>query len=245
LTALNFATDLECSLHSEAKLLVEPMLNSIHGSTMLELRAELPGFVAGLARATVFSLAAQDGWLTNPLAAPLEEWPIQSNIADGLLLNFVLEAQVRPSLVLAQALRVLKPGGVLLITGFNARGWRRFPNKQLSEAERDFVRRIAAQPGIATTPLSPRRIARELVPMGADTMRLEYFSPAYSFGAGATRLLGQATQAFLPSFGWGYVLLCVKRGPMFIHGRTLGSKRQAMIGAQVARRSTATRLETP
>jgi len=95
-----------------------------------------PAFLAADLRAQFVSLGANSNWCD--LVCAEDKWAIAPDYADVVLLQHSFDFGVNPKAILKQAIISLRPGGQLLITGFNpgsALGVKKFfQNNVLSEA---------------------------------------------------------------------------------------------------------------
>ncbi len=117
-----YDTELGQSILVTERRMIERALLNVQGNRLLQVTLDGRQWFCDSARARHGVMVAPKlelGMEENSLIATPEELPVQSAVIDILVLHHALEFSEDPHQVLREAARVLRPGGHLILLGFN------------------------------------------------------------------------------------------------------------------------------
>lgn len=117
-----YDTPLGQEIRSQEQRLIDEALTHVQGNHLVQITLDGRRWFCDEARAQHGVLVAprlELGMEANSLLAAHEALPIQSAVIDILILHHALEFSSEPHQVLREAARVLRPGGHLILIGFN------------------------------------------------------------------------------------------------------------------------------
>jgi len=180
-------------------------------------------------RAQRRTLLAAPGTFGGPhVVAELDQWPIQSDMVDTVLLPHTLDFAKDPHAVVREAVRVLVGEGQLLVLGFAPLGtWHR-----LGRFRREPL------PTREASPIGAQRLRDWLHVLGCETLAVDHCLG----GVPSTRLMGGRVETLLEAAGprcwpWAcgaYLLRARKHVPSLTAIRLRWQRRPAAVGANAA-----------
>ncbi len=121
-----YDTDLGQQFLAQERQMIERALLSVQGSRLLQVTLDGRQWLCDTARAQHAVLVAprvELGMEERTLIATPEELPVQSAVIDILVLHHAHEFSSDPHQVIREAARILRPGGHLIMLGFNPTSW--------------------------------------------------------------------------------------------------------------------------
>lgn len=220
-----FAGPLGRVLEAREAALLAPALEQAVGLQFLQVGAwGARGEWLDLARAQRRTLLAAPGTRPGPhVAIELDQWPVQSDVVDGVLLPHTLDFAADPHAVVREAVRVLVGEGQLFVLGFAPLGAWHLSGRVLP----------SRLPTAAAQPISERRLRDWLRLLGCETLGVQH----YLCGLPSMRLAGGRIDDALERFGrraWpalagAYLLHARKKVPSMIAVRMRWQKRRVAL----------------
>jgi len=135
-----FSSELGCELLQAQKRAIDRLIPNLFGYHLVELSID-PNMALSshslIGHKIIIAERFQLGLSDNGVLCEATELPFEHNSIDVVLLHHTLDFTDNPHQVLREAIRILRPGGHIMVVGFNPASWwgvHRFCNKKSSKA---------------------------------------------------------------------------------------------------------------